>query len=1803
MEIDDSDNNNNNHNSASSNAVLLQSIASFLPHLLSESPIQQRMVLFDADVCRLSLDDLIDFIDTLFVIFTIHHKNTNNTLHKCWITIWEQCLLKLKHTHLYIIKHWDSLRIKDKQMCASDGYDYLFQLCIKRYFYPLCHLHCMMEEDSLIKTLIMDIISLALFDQKHVHRFEHTLSSTEWFAGLLKTMLIHKQIENDTDVSTFVSYPAHKKRKLSDLSKLDIFDHPHKKDKTDCILLLFEAIEAICKGDYLQKHISDVVDRCAVFKELSLGDWIESITTPSVLQMISKEVYIAFIRSWRESIRQLDTKQRTTDKGLSTEAPLSELRQKYPFQLEYCFGYELLQRLKSVDMDSGALLFLESAKATDQVFEIMYQENIYRPNLDHYKYQMNELSDQFKSILQQLQHRMKSKTMDEMDDETETEKDHVMEGLLHRIHGLCRLNYAVIHKHIESLIICLFDETLADYDGIIEQIIAQIFQKYGSVYEVPLLLDAIIHLYVSKTGQIQWLRENVHNFIVCNMVQQCWTKRALSASQAVHVWKSFLSAFEWIYSVQSDTKWIGFRAFCDCPWIWNLMAHFLNYVLIDEFNSKTCLALIDQVRPFVKDLIDLLLFKELFDILSIRTVSFADTDEPNTSKQRAIKRSSSVKNGLDELSQHIDDSVQMKHKLESNITDVRLGIDRCQYQINEYFDGWMNKMHQRKEALLDSLKQFEKVRMNPLYKQLEDMDRVLDSYQDTKHQVMKQLMMSTQLQQDNDDASDTEMMQGDDERDVLNNISRTLSTSHRVPKLSTIPCFEHDADIEKQFESISAYGDIYQQRVHSNKWIKKRNALFAMDEDELDALKQQRERMRQQRLGLLHDLIYIECTLNKIHDECQTFDDTIQVQLHPQLPTLFCKLHDGKEEKYQLIWLVRKMEAMNTVMDSNVMHCVHGLEYCALHRIIQLFDHHIAFGMDCSSAVMQKEEEELQYFVEWMVPKLISKEKDTDRLWTEIHSIHSEHQMNIYKAISIYCTKKTFIQWFKFLLTNHYKMNAAERSDHRMQVDVLNELWFYDVAHVESIITSEIIHIFHGDLNHLLEDVHYKSCKHWLQEIDDAVYKLSLSQFNFDEITSNIMNLNQKSKEIMLETIAPNVPRWCFLCDFIRSIPRQSKTKTNKVFCLCLIFDLMLIRPLMSLLDDDEDEDEDMDALKRFIDALYSMFEHIIPLQLQESTLKKISIADLIQLPAAGTAPKQMEKAMIELLYCAEQHLLSTFEQPKLEPFGYERRIVTDNEWNKITKKTSVEGSALHYSLRTLQSKKRRSFTTLEKLIITNCQNEAHNQWNVKLLRCLMSAHAQYIQSLSDFIERIGFRFDLDESHVELWKNKQCQLYVAPQSLMLMKDALHIVMSNEMDMTDMCHILKSICVILHIARQSVTVHHQINEEYAWSDWNESFEARVHVVLKWIQNARVIKLQYAQFVGCLARCAVSLNKVNHTKIYEQITDIALSLLPIHGALSKHYNGPICRILIDCVIICCSKSKQITEYIFNKVETELKSSTDGRILWSLLKIFESIYKNTETIYRGAKLKLDWFDAIHSKILQKYGAICGLQINELSFALMDCLNALICEQSIITLTKKQLSVVIACISKVITTANVSLSLYNKVSQILINIMFNYKSFVRDISAHFYLLLRKMIGIALDHIQKNENVLFIEECSRMLCILMRKPKKEEEDKEGRSKQLHMATLLQNKHVLIVHCDQLLLQFVEFINEFPIQNVQKRILMPAIYLIIDCLMFSNLMETGNCMDQILFALPHKLKPTLKDIYSSYHNSKSAGASQTLTHI
>ena len=63
------------------------------------------IVLFDDNKCKLSFDDLIQFIHALFIIFV----TDCNVFDESWIIIWNSCLEKLKMIQMDIIQHWSSI--------------------------------------------------------------------------------------------------------------------------------------------------------------------------------------------------------------------------------------------------------------------------------------------------------------------------------------------------------------------------------------------------------------------------------------------------------------------------------------------------------------------------------------------------------------------------------------------------------------------------------------------------------------------------------------------------------------------------------------------------------------------------------------------------------------------------------------------------------------------------------------------------------------------------------------------------------------------------------------------------------------------------------------------------------------------------------------------------------------------------------------------------------------------------------------------------------------------------------------------------------------------------------------------------------------------------------------------------------------------------------------------------------------------------------------------------------------------------------------------------------------------------------------------------------------------------------------------------------------------------------------------------------------------------------------------------------------------------------------------------------------
>ncbi len=444
---------------------------------------------------------------------------------------------------------------------------------------------------------------------------------------------------------------------------------------------------------------------------------------------------------------------------------------------------------------------------------------------------------------------------------------------------------------------------------------------------------------------------------------------------------------------------------------------------------------------------------------------------------------------------------------------MQIGLERCNYRINEYFDGLMRQISDRKQELQSALRQFETTRITPLHKQLSDVETILNGFKHCKSEVITQIIAHNSKNGNSNayDSGDEEMKDFEErDRDIITNITHTLSKHKlfRTPKLSAIPCFDNNnpSKIAKYLQNITKSGEISERRLNERIFIRNEYNTEAMRQWECEKREKQRKA-----LALLHDIIYIHCIVRHIFDECLKFDASIQVELHPKLPLVMDSLVTDSNEKYALASVIPMIGRDNG--------SIHGLEYCVLYRIIDLFKHYSAFAMDGSHALISQQKRELGYFVDWIIPKLISKGKDIscDNLWNEINTVHSEAMMDIFKALSFHASPKIFVLWFKFLLTNHYKTQSTH-----IQIDVLNELWFIEIEDVRQIITDEIVNIFHGDLNSLMEGIHSKHCKNWLQDIDDSIYKLILSQtFNFEEIKGSQIINELKSKELYANT--PNV--------------------------------------------------------------------------------------------------------------------------------------------------------------------------------------------------------------------------------------------------------------------------------------------------------------------------------------------------------------------------------------------------------------------------------------------------------------------------------------------------------------------------------------------------------------------------------------------------------------------------------------------------------------------------------------------------------
>ncbi len=138
---------------------------------------------------------------------------------------------------------------------------------------------------------------------------------------------------------------------------------------------------------------------------------------------------------------------------------------------------------------------------------------------------------------------------------------------------------------------------MSNYGDIIGQIRSVMFGRYVIVQKIIFVLDAIIHLYISETGNI-----DSTNYTVANMIYKGLNKQMLSPSQSIDLSKLFIIMFKWIH-----LNGINENIF---------LAHVLHYIVIDKCVSQLCIEIIKALRLYSKELMDILLFRTSIRLLS-----------------------------------------------------------------------------------------------------------------------------------------------------------------------------------------------------------------------------------------------------------------------------------------------------------------------------------------------------------------------------------------------------------------------------------------------------------------------------------------------------------------------------------------------------------------------------------------------------------------------------------------------------------------------------------------------------------------------------------------------------------------------------------------------------------------------------------------------------------------------------------------------------------------------------------------------------------------------------------------------------------------------------------------------------------------------------------------------------------------------------------------------------------------------------------------------------------------------------------
>ena len=216
------------------------------------------------------------------------------------------------------------------------------------------------------------------------------------------------------------------------------------------------------------------------------------------------------------------------------------------------------------------------------------------------------------------------------------------------------------------------------------------------------------------------------------------------------------------------------------------------------------------------------------------------------------------------------------------------------------------------------------------------------------------------------------------------------------------------------------------------------------------------------------------------------------------------------------------------------------------------------------------------------------------------------------------------------------------------------------------------------------------------------------------------------------------------------------------------------------------------------------------------------------------TFPEPMSAAMQSLLFHSERHFLSSYPQPLLEQFGFAANSKGKGRerWNAMTRKTSVEHSAIDYTLKTLQSAKRRSFSPIQSRIV--CAELGSDGGNLLSLKSLMAAHSEYAQSVVECTRQIPRRLDLEESMLEVWSGATSKYHVPPQSIMLMHDALEslltVITPQCLLSGDLVELFSSVLVVLHVSVQPEADRCDLNIQCLWiSLFSQSLGWKCHVV--------------------------------------------------------------------------------------------------------------------------------------------------------------------------------------------------------------------------------------------------------------------------------------------------------------------------------------------------------------------------------------